>query len=89
MRFGEFVGLTRKDFNFVNNTVNIEKTWDYKHDEGFGKTKNDQSVRVIDIDHETMTKFKNLFKTTPTNYLGLVFFSSQSSKRVLTNESVN
>jgi len=89
MRFGELVGLTRKDFNFVNNTVNIEKTWDYKHDEGFGKTKNDQSVRVIDIDHETMTTFKNLFKTTPTNYLGLVFFSTQSSRRVLTNESVN
>jgi integrase len=27
MRYGEIVGLTRKDFDFVNNTININKTW--------------------------------------------------------------
>lgn len=40
MRFAEIVGLTRKDFNFVHNTINIDKSWKYtgKMHESFGAT---------------------------------------------------
>lgn len=41
MRFGELVGLTKNDFDFVNNTISINKTWGYlsRHPKGFGTTK--------------------------------------------------
>src|SRR5699024_11790275 len=46
LRFGELVGLTRKDFDFVNNKINVEKTWSYMGNQvGFGATKNDESDR--------------------------------------------
>ena len=69
MRFGEMVGLTRKDFNFEEGTINIEKTWAYAKNspEGFGPTKNDESIRVIKVNKFTMDIFKQLFKNTPTN----------------------
>lgn len=89
MRFGEMVGLTRKDFDFKNNKINIDKTWDYKEGKGFGPTKNDASERVIDMDEDTMNVFNDLFQKTPTNIHGLVFYSSQSIHHVTTNESVN
>lgn len=49
MRFAEMVGLTRNDFDFVNNTISINKTWGYmkRNPEGFGPTKNEQSNRKI------------------------------------------
>ncbi len=88
MRFGEMVGLTRKDFDFKNNKINIDKTWDYKKGTGFGPTK-DSSDRVIDVNEKTMNVFKELFKKMPDNIHGLVFFSSISKYKVLTNEGMN
>ncbi|WP_342543331.1 hypothetical protein MHH33_07050 [Paenisporosarcina sp. FSL H8-0542] len=73
----------------MNNTININKSWDYKNGTGFGKTKNEQSIRVLDMDSETMTVFNKLFQSTETIYLYLVFFISQSKRCVLTNELVN
>ena len=29
MRFGEIVGLTKNDFDFKSNEININKTWGY------------------------------------------------------------
>lgn len=91
MRFGEMVGLTRKDFDFVNNTINIDKTWGYikKMHEGFGPTKNEQSVRVIKMDKPTMNAFKELFKKTPDNIHRLVFFSPSSKYKVISNSAAN
>ena len=87
IRYQEAVGLTRKDFNFENNTIAINKTWGYKKSspDGFGKTKNEQSKRTIKMDNVTMNHFKRLFKTTPTNIHGLVFFSPESKYKVISN----
>lgn len=91
MRYGELVGLTRKDFDFKNNTINVDKTWGYtnKMHEGFGPTKNPQSVRKIKVDSKTMQVFKNLFDTVPDNIYRLVFYSSQSKYKVISNANAN
>ncbi len=91
LRFGELVGLTRKDFDFENNTLNIDKTWGYlsKMQEGFGPTKNPQSVRKIKMDAETMKAFERLFDKLPTNIHRLVFFSAQSKYKVIANGTAN
>ncbi|MBS4190347.1 site-specific integrase [Bacillus sp. FJAT-49705] len=89
MRFAEMIGLTRKDFDFKINEININKTWDYKTGKGFDKTKNDPSNRVIKMDSRTMSTFKKLFRNTPANIHNLVFFSPSSKNKVLTNEFAN
>ncbi|MGG3802328.1 tyrosine-type recombinase/integrase [Metabacillus fastidiosus] len=91
MRFEELIGLTRKDFDFVNNTIIVNKTWGYKKNspEGFGPTKNEQSNRTIKIDPITMNHFKELFKSTPTNVNQLVFYSPSSKYKVISNTNAN
>lgn len=91
MRFGEMVGLTRKDFNFKNNTIIINKTWGYigKMHEGWGPTKNEQSNRIITMDPRTMQAFKELFNKTPDNVLRLVFYSPYSKYKVISNNAAN
>src|SRR5690606_29647754 len=91
MRFGEMVGLTRKDFDFKKNTIRINKTWGYmkRHPEGFGPTKNEQSVRTITMNPTVMAHFKKLFKTMPTNIHQLVFYSPTSKYKVISNTNAN
>lgn len=91
IRFGELVGLTRKDFDFKNNTISINKVWGYtnKMPEGFGPTKNEQSIRIIKMDKTTMNAFKELFTSTPDNIHGLVFFSPKSKYKVISNNGMN
>ncbi|GAA0471695.1 tyrosine-type recombinase/integrase [Alkalibacillus silvisoli] len=91
LRYGELVGLTRKDFDFQNNTINVDKTWGYlnKMHEGFGTTKNVQSIRKIKIDPKTMNVFEKLFGETPTNIHQLVFFSQSSKYSVISNNNAN
>lgn len=89
MRFGEMLGLTRRDFDFQRNEINIEKTWDYKKGTGFGPTKNESSIRVIDVDEKTMNIFSKMFEETPDNIHGLIFFSARSKFKTLTNKHLN
>lgn len=91
MRYEELIGLTRKDFNFLNNTINVDKTWGYKKNspKGFGPPKNEQSYRIIKMDKKTMDHFRKLFKETPTNIDQLVFYSSSSKYNVISNTNVN
>lgn len=91
MRFAEIVGLTRSDFDFVNNTITINNTWGYmkRNPEGFGPTKNEQSNRTIKMDHRTMSHFKKLFQSTPNNIHKLVFFSPSSRYKVISNTAAN
>ncbi|MFD2682609.1 tyrosine-type recombinase/integrase [Bacillus seohaeanensis] len=91
MRYEELIGLTRQDFDFVNNTINVNKTWGYKKNspKGFGPTKNEQSIRTIKMDDKTMIHFKDLFKITPTNLDQLVFYSPSSKYKVISNTNAN
>ena len=65
MRFSEALALTPKDFDFAHQTLSINKTWDYKGDGGFLPTKNQSSVRKIQIDWQTVIQFSELLKGLP------------------------
>ncbi|MDO9628918.1 MAG: site-specific integrase [Acholeplasmataceae bacterium] len=62
MRFSEALGLTPKDFDYANQTISINKTWDYKGEGGFQETKNRSSMRKIQIDWRTVNQFSGLLK---------------------------
>lgn len=65
MRFSEALALTPKDFDFSHQTLHINKTWDYKGDGGFLPTKNQSSVRKIQLDWQTVIQFSQLLKGLP------------------------
>lgn len=67
LRFAEALGLTPEDFNFQNQTITINKTWDYKGLEGgkFTETKNLSSMRTISLDWQMVIQFSNLIKGLP------------------------
>ncbi len=62
MRFSEALGLTPDDFDFFQQTVSVNKTWNYKEHGGFMPTKNKSSVRKIQIDWQTVSQFSKLIK---------------------------
>lgn len=65
IRFSEALALTPKDFDFSRQSLNINKTWDYKGEGGFLPTKNESSVRKIQIDWQTVIQFSELVKKLP------------------------
>ncbi|MCP8615223.1 tyrosine-type recombinase/integrase [Salirhabdus salicampi] len=96
MRFEELVGLTFDDFDFENNTINVDKVWGYSNrmSKGFGLTKGSRhrstnSDRIIDVTKDLMNVFKELFKTIPDNVYHLVFYNEKSKYNVLTNNHAN
>lgn len=60
IRIGEVMALQFKDFNFLRNTLNIEKAWDYHDTNDFKPTKN-RDTRVISVDKATMAILKQLY----------------------------
>ena len=62
MRFSEVLALTPGDFDFAQQTISINKTWDYKGEGGFLPTKNKSSVRKRQIDWQTTSQFSRLVK---------------------------
>lgn len=65
LRFSEAVAVTPADFDFRKQILNINKTWDYKTNTGFQKTKNKSSVRKIRIDWQLAARFSELVKDLP------------------------
>jgi len=65
MRFAEALGLTPEDFNFAQQTIHINKTFNYKDNDGFAETKNKSSIRKIQIDWYTSSQFAGLLKNLP------------------------
>ncbi|MHC6180971.1 site-specific integrase [Clostridium sp. JNZ X4-2] len=65
MRFSEALALTPKDFDFSHQILSISKTWDYKGNGGFLPTKNQSSVRKVEIDWQTVIQFSELIKGLP------------------------
>lgn len=63
LRFSEALALTPKDFDFYNQKLIINKTWDYKSYKGsFQDTKNESSKRKIQLDWQTAMQFSHLIK---------------------------
>src|SRR5699024_1961604 len=63
LRFAEVLGLTPNDFDFIDNTLTVDKTWNYKSTKGgFIETKTEYSVRRIEIDWQIVGQFQPLLK---------------------------
>lgn len=59
MRFSEVLGLTWKDIDFKKGIIDINKTFDYSITQDFAPTKNQQSIRQIPIDENTVKILKD------------------------------
>lgn len=67
LRFSEALGLTVNDFDFMHQTISVNKTWDYKNKGGFTSTKNKSSNRKLQLDWQTVMQFSGLLKNLPEN----------------------
>lgn len=65
LRFSEALAVTPNDFDFSKQTLSINKTWDYKTDQGFMPTKNKSSIRKVQIDWQLIIQFSTLVKDLP------------------------
>lgn len=63
IRLSEALAVTPQDFDFSHQILSINKTWDYKGAGGFRPTKNQSSVRKIQIDWQTVMQFSELAKS--------------------------
>lgn len=92
-RFAELLGLTWDDIDFEGQTIDINKTW--LLNQGFGPTKNESSVRRIDIDDHTVGILKEykqkqlelLKQIGIKNQHNLVFFNPLNG--MITSNAVN
>lgn len=63
LRFSEALALTPKDFDYFNQSLVINKTWNYKKAKGILQpTKNESSKRKIQIDWQVSMQFSQLTK---------------------------
>lgn len=61
LRFAEALALTPEDFDFENQIIVVNKSWNYKEPQGgFQPTKNTSSNRSIVVDWKLMSQFKPL-----------------------------
>ncbi|WP_239255396.1 site-specific integrase [Listeria ilorinensis] len=67
LRYAEALALTPADFDWTNNLLTVNKTWDYKNNSGFSKTKTTSSMRVIAIDWQIVGQFQPLIANLPEN----------------------
>lgn len=94
-RYGEVTGMTWKDIDLENKTIDINKAWDYKDNTGFKNTKTPSSVRVITINDQLATMLKKLRTEQNTTYLkqgyrddlNLVF--RNNCHKIVSDEGVN
>lgn len=61
-RLSEVLALTWKDLDLKNQTLSINKSWDYTYTNSFKPTKTPSSIRTIDIDKDLTNLFKKLKK---------------------------
>lgn len=57
LRFSEVAGLTKKDFDFENDTISVNKSWQI-HDQSFKETKTKTSNRDISMPASFMNRAK-------------------------------
>lgn len=63
IRFSEALAVTPDDFDFTNQKLSINKTWNYRNSNGyFQPTKNESSNRKIHLDWQIAMQFSQLIK---------------------------
>lgn len=94
LRFSEALAITPEDFDFFNQNLIVNKTWNYKKVNGeFQPTKNESSKRKIPIDWQTTMQFSQLVKdyeeTQPIFVNGRVFNSTVNNRLKILCEKAN
>ncbi|WP_367007401.1 tyrosine-type recombinase/integrase [Streptococcus sp. ZY19097] len=80
LRFAEAQGLTWNDINFENGYIDINKTFDYSISQNFGPTKNEQSIRQVPIDQNSLKILKNYKENYyQENKLGRICFGTSNN----------
>lgn len=89
LRFAEVLALTPNDFDFKNNLLTVNKTWDYKYSGGFSSTKTTTSNRTISIDFQIVGQFQPLIRDFPEDEpIFLEKFDNGKYKRIF-NSTIN
>ncbi|EXU60779.1 site-specific integrase [Mycoplasma mycoides] len=83
LRFSEAIALTPEDFDFTKQLLNISKTWNYKEAGGFLPTKNKSSIRKIQLDWQTVSRFASLINNLEKNKPIFIF------KEKIFNSTIN
>ncbi|CCK85202.1 Integrase [Lactobacillus equicursoris DSM 19284 = JCM 14600 = CIP 110162] len=66
LRFGEALGITKNNIDLEHQTINVDKTWDYKsYSGGFRPTKNTSSVRKVSIDWKLAMQLNRVIQDFP------------------------
>lgn len=66
LRFAEALAVTPNDFDFFNQRLTINKTWNYRKTKGsFQPTKNESSNRQVQLDWQLAMQFSQLVKDLP------------------------
>jgi len=94
LRFSEALALTSRDFDFVQKSIKITRTWDYKSvSGGFAETKNASSKRIIMIDSRLNQQFAKLTKCLSPDELifvkGRVYNSTTNNRLKILCENAN
>ncbi|GMC02490.1 site-specific integrase [Enterococcus thailandicus] len=89
VRYAEVLALTPSSFDWTNNTVTIDKTWDYRYEKGFKKTKTPASVRTIAVDWQIVGQFKPLVENLPENEPIFVGKDEQGHYKRRFNSTIN
>lgn len=88
-RYAEVLALTPSSFDWTNNTVTIDKTWDYRYEKGFEKMKTPASVRTIAVDWQIVGQFKPLIENLPENEPIFVGKDEQGHYKRRFNSTIN
>ena len=65
LRFSEAVAITPADFDYIHQTLSVNKTLDYKNGVNFEECKNASSKRVIKLDYQICMQFFQLTHELP------------------------
>lgn len=80
LRFAEAQGLTWNDVDFKNGYIDVNKSFDYSISQSFGATKNEQSIRIVPIDQNSLEVLKfyrdNYYKD---NDLGRICYGASNN----------
>lgn len=87
-RLSEIAGLTWEDINFNFKTININKSYDYRHPNTFKATKTVSSNRIIKANEILLKSLKKLKNNSHGNHNDLVFIN-QSNGLVPSSNAVN
>jgi integrase len=86
MRYAEVAGITRDAIDFSNQTISINKTWDYKYRTGFKKTKTAASVRIVTVDTNTISVLKQYLSFNSVDDFHPIFLVNH---RILVSAQIN